>query len=45
MFIDREQELAFLARAGFTGAAQAAAQAGAVTLVDLPALAAGLQTS
>jgi hypothetical protein len=36
---------ALFSRAGFTVAAQAAAQAGAVTLVDLPALAAGLQTS
>ena len=36
---------ALFARAGFTTAAQAAAQAGAVTLVDPPALAAGLQTS
>jgi hypothetical protein len=36
---------ALFSRAGFTAAAQAAAQAGAVTLVDLPALAAGLQTS
>ena len=36
---------ALFSRAGFTVAAQTAAQAGAVTMVDLPALAAGLQTS
>ncbi len=36
---------ALFARAGFTGAAQASAQTGAVTLVDLAALAVGLQTS
>jgi hypothetical protein len=35
---------ALFARAGFTDAVQVAAQADAVTLVDLAALAAGLQT-